>query len=103
MNISLHFLYKTLGTAYLSRAIFLVCKFCSIPLFLLHLSKEEYAVFALLSGLEGWFLLLDFGMGPSLQNAIAAQNKEKGNIYKTASIYHKNYKSIFGLQSFHFL
>lgn len=35
------------------------------------LSLDEYAVFALLTGLSGWFLLLDLGVGVGLQNRIS--------------------------------
>lgn len=84
MNISL---YKTVASAYLAKAIFVISKLIAIPLLLLHLSQEEYATFALLSGLEGWFLLLDFGMGSSLQTTLASQKESSYSIEKTAVIY----------------
>jgi len=84
MNLSL---YKTVASAYLAKAIFIISKLIAIPLLLLHLSQEEYATFALLSALEGWFLLLDFGMGSSLQTRLASQKEGSSCIEKTAVIY----------------
>lgn len=80
-------MYKTVSTAYLSKAIFLACKVIAIPLFLLHFSTEEYAAFAIFSGLEGWFLLLDFGMGASLQNKLASAKEDETTLYTTALLY----------------
>ncbi|MEW6013162.1 MAG: transporter, partial [Elusimicrobiota bacterium] len=42
------------------------------------LGEEKYSVYAILTGLIGWFALFDFGIGTSLQNYISeyrANNK----------------------------
>ena len=64
-------------SAYLSRSIILLCKFITVPILLMYLPKEEYAILAILGGLEAWFLLLDFGMGASVQNTLS-ENQVKG-------------------------
>lgn len=69
--------YKTIFSAYLSRSIILLCKFVTVPILLLYLPREEYAVFVILGGIEAWFLLLDFGVGASVQNTLA-ENQVKG-------------------------
>lgn len=79
--------YKTIVSAYLSRVIILVCKFITIPIFLLYLPRDEYAVLAILGGLEAWFFLLDFGMGSSVQNTLAenqVKGIDEGSFLKTA-------------------
>ncbi|MES2200353.1 MAG: MATE family efflux transporter [Chlamydiota bacterium] len=78
--------YKTIFSAYLSRAIILLCKFITVPILLLYLPREEYAVLVILGGLEGWFFLLDFGMGSSVQNTLAENEVtaiEEGPFLKT--------------------
>jgi O-antigen/teichoic acid export membrane protein len=60
--------YKVVFSAYFARAITVLCKFFMIPLLIFYLSPEEYAALVIVSALEGWFLLLDFGVGSSLQN-----------------------------------
>ncbi len=42
-----------------------------IPLLLQHLPKESYAALVILGSLEGWFLLLDFGIGVSIQTHLS--------------------------------
>lgn len=37
-----------------------------------YLGQEQYAIFAVVFSLEGWFLLSDFGVGSSAQNAMSA-------------------------------
>ncbi|MBS0627308.1 MAG: hypothetical protein JSS09_03750, partial [Verrucomicrobia bacterium] len=79
--------YKTIVSAYLSRIIVLICKFITIPIFLLYLPRNEYAVLAILGGLEAWFFLLDFGVGSSIQNTLAenqVRGIEEGPFLKTA-------------------
>ena len=43
----------------------------SIPLIINVVGLDQYAVFALLLALAGWFALVDFGLGASLQNFIS--------------------------------
>ncbi len=62
---------KTALSGWVSRAIFIACKFLMIPLLLQHLSKESYVALAILGSLEGWFLLLDFGVGISIQTYLS--------------------------------
>lgn len=48
-----------------------VVQLVSVRLLLQNLGLEGYAVFALLTGLQGWFLLSDLGLGVSLQNQVS--------------------------------
>lgn len=78
--------YKTIFSAYLSRSIILSCKFVTVPILLLYLPRQEYAILAVLAGIEAWFLLLDFGMGSSAQNTLAenqVEGIEEGSFIKT--------------------
>jgi O-antigen/teichoic acid export membrane protein len=59
------------ATAWLSRLITAIVQLVAIRLVLEHLGSEDYAMFALLIGLTGWFALLDLGLGYSVQNAIS--------------------------------
>jgi len=82
--------YKTVLSAYFSRIITIVCKIVTVPLLLTHLDGAEYAALVVITGLEGWFLLFDFGMGYSVQNTIAESGlnkEEESSTLKTALIY----------------
>jgi O-antigen/teichoic acid export membrane protein len=46
----------------------------SIPLILKYLGTEEYAIFTIITSLTTWFALLEFGLGPALQNYISEAN-----------------------------
>lgn len=56
------------GTSWLSRVVSAAVQLVSVRLLLDGLGLQDYAVFALLAGLQGWFLLADFGVGYSAQN-----------------------------------
>ena len=49
----------------------------SVKLLLQNLGLEDYAVLALLTGLQGWFLLADLGVGVSVQNHLS-ENRARG-------------------------
>lgn len=59
------------ASAWASRAVMAVVQFASIRVLMSGLGLEQYAIFALLTGLTGWFMLADFGIGASLQNYIS--------------------------------
>ena len=61
----------------------------TIRLLTVALGTEHYAVFALLSGLQGWYLLADFGLGASLQNFISerrARHESYGDLVGMAGV-----------------
>lgn len=58
-------------TAWTSRIAAAGVQLFSIRLLLDGVGSEQYAVFALLTGLMVWFMLVDLGMGFSLQNTIS--------------------------------
>ncbi len=51
------------------------------------LGVNEYAVFSIITGIMGWFMLFDFGIGSSLQNYISEHraNSKNYNIFLKAS------------------
>jgi len=59
------------ASAWGSRVITAVAGLLSIRLLLRTLGEEQYALFAVLSGLQGWYMLSDAGLGVSLQNYIS--------------------------------
>jgi len=68
------------ASAWASRAVMALVQFASIRVLMTGLGLEQYAVFALLTGLAGWFMLADFGIGASLQNYISEHRaKTLGN------------------------
>ena len=64
-----HILVAVSGWA--SRVVSALVQLISVRLLLANLGIEEYAVFALLTGLQGWFLLADLGIGFSTQNHLS--------------------------------
>lgn len=68
------------GSAWLSRIVFAFVQLASIQILIDSLGLESYAIFVLLTGLVGWFMLADFGMGASLQNFIS-ESRAKNQSY----------------------
>jgi len=58
-------------SAWISRAVVAVISLAAIRVLLQTLGTNHYSVFAILSGLTGWFLLFDLGSGVSAQNYIS--------------------------------
>jgi O-antigen/teichoic acid export membrane protein len=67
----LHSQHLATATAWSARAVSAALQFVSIPLLIKTLGVDDYAVFVVVIGLQGWFLLADLGIGSSLQNHIA--------------------------------
>lgn len=61
------------SSAWASRIIMALAQLASIRVLMSGLGLEQYAIFALLTGLSGWFTLADLGVGSSLQNYISEQ------------------------------
>jgi O-antigen/teichoic acid export membrane protein len=59
------------ASAWISRVVVAVVSLAAIRILLQSLGTEQYSVFAILSGLTGWFLLFDLGTGFSAQNYIS--------------------------------
>ena len=75
------------ASAWISRIIIAGVQLVSVRILLQSLGDEKYAVFALLSGLTGWFLLADLSIGYSAQNFVSetrAKNEGPTEIVKAA-------------------
>lgn len=59
------------GAAWASRVVTALVLLASVRILMDSLGLENYAVFALLTGLTGWFMLADMGIGVSVQNHIS--------------------------------
>jgi len=59
------------ASAWISRAVVAVVSLLAIRVLLQSLGTEHYSVFAILSGLTGWFFLFDLGSGFAAQNYIS--------------------------------
>ena len=68
------------ASAWASRIVMALVQLASIRVLVGGLGLEQYAVFALLTGLMGWFMLADMGIGLSLQNHIS-ERRSKNEIY----------------------
>jgi O-antigen/teichoic acid export membrane protein len=68
------------GSAWASRIFTVLVQFASMRVLIDSLGLENYSVFALLSGLVGWFMLADFGVGVSVQNYIS-ESRAKNQSY----------------------
>ncbi|OGT11288.1 MAG: hypothetical protein A2X77_01800 [Gammaproteobacteria bacterium GWE2_42_36] len=68
-SIPLH--YYVVGSGWLSRIVIAGVQVLSIPLVLRFVGTEQYALFAVITGLLLWFNLADLGLGPSIQNHIS--------------------------------
>jgi len=60
----------TLFSAFLCRTSVALVKLVTIPLLFRALGTQDYACFIILSSLEGWSLLLDFGLGSVMQHML---------------------------------
>jgi len=73
------------SSAWISKILIAFLQVYMVRLLLLLLGKDNYALFAVLTGLMGWFALTDLGLGISLQNHISeykANQKEYAEIVK---------------------
>jgi len=66
------------GSAWVSRVVIALVQVFSIRILLEGLETERYAVFVLLNALIAWYLLVDMGVGVSLQNYIS-EARAKGD------------------------
>ncbi len=58
-------------SAWLGRLVMVVTGIVMVRMLTTTLGVEQYGAFAVLAGLQGWLLLLDFGIGSSLQNHVS--------------------------------
>src|SRR3954451_20467043 len=65
------------ASAWISRIVSAAMQLIVVRILIQSLGIESYAVFALLYGLAGWYLLADFGLGFSLQNLIS-ERRQRG-------------------------
>ena len=59
------------ASAWASRIVTVLAQLICIRILIDYLGVNQYAVFALLTGLAGWFMVADFGTGVSVQNHIS--------------------------------
>ena len=71
MRHRIHTHHLVAASAWLSRIITAIAQLYSIRILLDFLGIDQYAVFVLLTGLTGWFMLADCGTGVSVQNHIS--------------------------------
>lgn len=64
-------------SAWLGRVVTVAAGIVMVRMLTITLGVEQYGAFAVLAGLQGWFLLLDFGIGSSLQNHIS-ESRSRG-------------------------
>lgn len=69
------------GSAWLSRLITAAVGLVSIRILIQGLGTDQYAVYAVLGGLQGWYMLADLGIGTSLQNHIS-ERRAGGHHYE---------------------
>lgn len=63
--------YVVTASAWIGRVLTTLISLFTVRLLTEKLGLEHYAVYALLAGTGGWFMLCDFGVGQSLQNYIS--------------------------------
>lgn len=80
MNLSKNIMI--VGSAWGGRIVSAVVSLISVRVLLSGLGSQQYAVFAVLSSLVGWYALTDFGAGTSVQNYISEQ-RAKGKGYSS--------------------
>ncbi len=68
------------GSAWVSRVVTAFVQLFSVRILMDSLGLENYAVFALLTGLAAWFMLADLGIGFSIQNYIS-ESRVKNQSY----------------------
>lgn len=59
------------ASGWVGRAVGALAQIIMINLVITHIGTVDYAIFAILYGLVGWFQVADFGLGVSLQNFIS--------------------------------
>lgn len=67
------------GSAWISRIVIALVQLASVRILISELGLDQYAVFALLTGLTGWYVLSDFGVGISVQNYISESRAKGGS------------------------
>ena len=68
------------ASAWASRVVTALVLLASVRILMDSLGLENYAVFVLLTGLTGWFMLADMGIGVSVQNHIS-ESRARGQSY----------------------
>jgi O-antigen/teichoic acid export membrane protein len=77
------------ASAWVSRVVIAVVQLLVVRILIQSLGTQLYAVFALLYGLAGWYLLVDFGIGFSVQNSISERRrlgKDDSDLVLTAAL-----------------
>jgi O-antigen/teichoic acid export membrane protein len=74
------------GAALISKIITALFQLASIRILTDNLDLNEYAIFSIMLGLTGWFLLSDFGIGASIQNYISEFRAQDQNADKYIKI-----------------
>ena len=77
------------ASAWISRIVAAFVQLLSVRILIDGLGVEQYAIFSVLIGLMGWFMLSDIGIGTSLQNFISerqAEQKNYGDFISAAAI-----------------
>ncbi|MBM3197902.1 MAG: hypothetical protein FJZ58_01430 [Chlamydiae bacterium] len=77
---------KTTSSALAAKAVFALTRLLTIPLLLVTLGQENYAALLILCAFEGWFLLLDFGVGNALQFSLTdcyAKKEDDASLLRT--------------------
>ena len=77
------------ASSWASRLVSAAVQLVSVRLLLQALGLVDYSAFALLTGLQGWFLLADLGVGISVQNHISearARGEPTGGLLVTARL-----------------
>jgi len=80
--------YQIAAAGWASRFFMGFAQIISISILLDYLGTDLYAVFAIITGLQGWFALADCGVGSSLQNYIseARANNEDDVLLNSSAI-----------------
>ena len=77
LSLPKHFLVAL--SAWGSRVIIVVVQVLSVRILISSLGLEQYAVFALMLSLSGWYALADFGVGVSIQNYLSTTRSKRGS------------------------
>jgi O-antigen/teichoic acid export membrane protein len=68
------------GSSWASRLVSVAVQLISIRVLLGALGLKDYSIFALLTGLQGWFTLADLGVGSSVQNYVSEARARGGEV-----------------------
>lgn len=77
------------GSAWSSRVIIAITQLLSVRILMKSIGAEQYAIFAIMTGLAGWYFLADMGLGNSVQNYISecrAKEQSYDNYLKTMQV-----------------